>query len=297
MSDLLDTLKEICPLEEDVSLKQMTTLHIGGIAKYVVYPENTVALDSIVRIAKRENIPFKVLGKGSNLLCSDDVFDGIIIRLDRFDDCYYDGETITAHAGCSIIATAYGALKHSLTGLEFASGIPATVGGVTYMNAGAYKSSMSDVIESVFVYRDEVFEWMDAKDCEFAYRTSIFQSHPDWIIIAVRMKLKKGDEEEIRALMDSRRERRMSTQPLDKPSAGSVFRNPENALAWQLIDGIGYRGFEKGDAKVSDKHPNFIINNGNASGKDFLDLCNEIIAKVYDKYQVELHMEVEKFNW
>lgn len=296
-NDLLELMNDIAEIECDVPLSTMTTLRIGGPARYVAYPDSTVALDALINLLKERNVPYKVIGKGSNLLCSDDVFEGVIIRLDKFDDYYFIGNDLIAQAGCSIIALSYQAMKNGLSGLEFASGIPASVGGVTFMNAGAYKSSMSDVIDQVFVYRDGKFEWMPCSECEFSYRKSIFQTHTDWIIIAARIHLVPKDVNEIRELMDSRRERRMSSQPLDKPSAGSVFRNPEEVPAWKLIEGIGYRGKRIGGAMVSEKHVNFIVNEDGASASDFLSLVDEIKERVEAQYQIRLHMEVERFNW
>ena len=297
MTDLKDLLAEFGNVECNVPLSSLTTLRIGGIASYVVYPESSVSLDALMRVIRKKKLPYKVIGKGSNLLCSDKPFKGVIIRLDKFDDCFFLDDTLVAQAGCSIIALSYEAMKNGLSGLEFASGIPATVGGVTFMNAGAYRSSMSDIIDGVFIYRDGRYEWLDNKDCAFGYRSSIFQNHPDWIIVAVRMKLTRSETSEIRELMESRRERRMSSQPLNMPSAGSVFRNPDDIPAWKLIEGIGYRGKRLGDAMVSDKHVNFIVNAGHASAEDFLKLVNEIREQVEKKYQIRLHMEVEKFNW
>ncbi len=298
MKDIYEELKSICEIDSDIPLSKMTTLRIGGVAKYVAYPENSLSLEGIINKLKENNIPYKVIGKGSNLLCSDDPFDGVIIRLDRyFCDAYYDNDQLVAEAGCSIIALSYEAMKNELSGLEFASGIPGTVGGVTFMNAGAYKSSMADIIDSVSVFHDGKIEWLSNAECEFSYRTSIFQKHPDWIILAVKMNLKKANQQDIRDLMDSRRERRMNSQPLDKPSAGSVFRNPDNVPAWQLIEGVGYRGKRIGDAVVSNKHVNFIVNDGHASAKDFIALVNEVQKAVKDKYDIDLYMEVEKFNW
>ena len=296
-SELLERMSEMAEIECDVPLSTMTTLRIGGPARFVAYPDSTVALDALIQMLDEEGIPHKVIGKGSNLLCSDDVYEGVSIRLDKFDDYYFIGSTLIAQAGCSIIALAYQAMKNGLSGLEFASGIPASVGGVTFMNAGAYRSSMSEVIDSVFVYRDGRFEWMTNEECGFAYRKSVFQSHPDWIVIAVKIRLKHQEVREIRDLMDSRRERRMSSQPLDKPSAGSVFRNPDEIPAWKLIEGIGYRGKRIGGAMVSDKHVNFIVNEDHATAADFLALVNEIKEKVDEQYQIRLHMEVERFNW
>lgn len=295
--ELLEKMSQIAEIECDVPLSTMTTLRIGGPARYVAYPDSTLALDALFRIIRSASVPYKVIGKGSNLLCSDDPFDGVIIRLDKLDDYYFVGNTLIAQAGCSIIALAYQAMKNGLSGLEFASGIPASVGGVAFMNAGAYRSSMSDVIDSVFVYRDGRFEWIDNAACGFSYRKSIFQQNPDWIVVAVKIQLEDKDINEIRDLMDSRRERRMASQPLDKPSAGSVFRNPDLMPAWKLIEGIGYRGKRIGGALVSEKHVNFIVNEDHATAKDFLTLVDEIKQRVDEQYQIRLHMEVECFNW
>lgn len=297
METMLEQLKKVAAVETGVPLSSMTTLRIGGKAKYVAYPDDSVSLDSLIRIIRKNHLPFKLIGKGSNLLCSDKDYDGVIIRLEKFNDFYIVDTSVVAQAGCSIIAVAYAAMKAGLSGLEFASGIPGSVGGVTFMNAGAYRSSMSDVIDSVFVYRDGKFEWVPKGECGFGYRTSVFQSHPDWIVIAIRLNLEKRDPDEIRALMDSRRERRMASQPLDRPSAGSVFRNPDDVPAWKLIEGIGYRGHRIGDAQVSEKHVNFIVNDGHARAEDFLALTEEIQKLVKEKYGISLYMEVEKFNW
>lgn len=298
MIDLYKELEALAEVEENIPLSKMTTLRIGGVARYVVYPENTLSLQGVMNKLNQNHIPYKVIGKGSNLLCSDEPFDGVIIRLDRYlCNAYFDNEHLVAEAGCSIIALSYEAMKNELSGLEFASGIPGTVGGVTFMNAGAYKSSMEDVIDSVSVYRDGKIEWIQNADCGFSYRTSIFQKHPDWIILAVKMTLQKGDQKEIRELMDSRRERRMNSQPLDKHSAGSIFRNPEEIPAWKLIEGAGFRGKRIGDAVVSEKHVNFIVNENHASAKDFITLVTDVQKAVKDKYDIDLYMEVEKFNW
>ena len=298
MERLVKELEQYGKVQEYVSFRTMTTLRIGGEARIVVYPKNILALTQILREINEAGASYKLIGKGSNLLCSDDLYNGVVIRLDRtFTDHYFDHEFCYAEAGCSIIALAYEAMKNSLSGLEFASGIPGTVGGVTFMNAGAYKSSMSEIIQEVFVYRDGQLVWMDASECGFSYRTSIFQSHPDWIVLAVKMKLHSGDEEEIRGLMEQRRERRMNSQPLSLPSAGSVFRNPDTRPAWQYIEDIGYRGKRIGGACVSDKHVNFIVNQDNASAQDYLLLAEEIKEKVKAQFGVELKMEVEKFNW
>lgn len=298
MTELKLELEQYGEVYENVPFKTMTTLRIGGNARYVVYPKTTLALTQIVREINDAGLPYKVIGKGSNLLCSDQDYPGVVIRLDRtFCDFYFDHEECYAEAGCSIIAIAYETIKHSLTGLEFASGIPGTVGGVTFMNAGAYKCSMADIIAEIFVYRDGKCEWLKNEECDFSYRYSIFHQHQDWVILAVRLKLQKSDQKEVRELIENRRERRMSAQPLDYPSAGSVFRNTPNRPAWQYIEELGWRGKRIGDAMVSEKHVNFIVNAGEASAADFMELVKEIQHSVKEHYDEELIMEVEKFNW
>lgn len=298
MNSLYEELIKYCDVECDVPLSKMTTLHIGGNVKYVVYPRNIIELGETMRTIKEFNVPYKVLGKGSNILCSDADYDGVIIRLERtFDNLYIDDELITVQAGLSIITVAYEAMKHGLTGLEFASGIPGTVGGVTYMNAGAYKSNMSKIIEEVFIYRDGVFEWIKNEECQFEYRHSIFHDHPDWIIVATKIRLQKGDEAAIRKMMDERRERRLQTQPLEYPSVGSVFKNPPDKFAWEIIAELGYRGTWHGGAYVSDKHANFIVNAKNATAKEYYELICAIQKDAKEKLHRDLVMEVEKFNW
>lgn len=298
MRNSLERLRCYGDVAEYVPLSTMTTLRIGGRARMVVYPKTTLALTQILRLLAKQDIPFKIFGKGSNLLCSDRDYDGVILRLDRYaDDFYFDGETVIAEAGCSIIALSYEAMKHSLSGLEFASGIPGTVGGATYMNAGAYKSCVADVVDEVFVCRKGRCEWLSREECGFGYRTSIFHEHPDWIILAIRLHLKTVDQNEIRDLMDRRRQRRMESQPLDKPSAGSVFRNPKDRPAWQMIEQLGYRGRQIGGVQVSEKHVNFIVNTGGGRAEDFLKLVEEIQQQVRETYNEELVLEVEKFNW
>ena len=281
MRELIDELNDICETEVNMPLSSMTTLRIGGYAKYVVYPNSDIALDGVLRLLKLRNVPFKMIGKGSDLLCSDDDYYGVIIRLDRhFNKAYFTDDMVTVQAGCSTIALAYQAMKNGLSGLEWASGIPGTIGGAIFMNAGAYKSSMADIVEEVFVYRNGKLEWMPVEECEFSYRTSIFQKHSDWIVAGCRMRLKDEDPNKIEKLMEDRKQRRLSSQPLEFPSCGSVFRNPEGKNAWECIDGIGYRGKSIGDAYVSDKHCNFIVNKGHATAKDYITLVREIQQKV-----------------
>lgn len=298
MNDLFNRFSECGEVKEDVSFTTLTTYKAGGTARFVVYPRNVFSLQSIISICKENGLPFKVFGNGSNILCSDDVFEGVIIRLNRtMNQFSYDGNVLTARAGCSIISLAYESARNSLSGLEFASGIPGSLGGCLFMNAGAYKSSMSDMITEVQVLIDDQIVWLSNRQCEFGYRTSVFQKHPEWIILAARIQLVPADRDTITNLMKTRQQRRFETQPLEMPSAGSVFRNPEGDFAWKYIDMIGYRGHCIGDACVSEKHSNFIVNKGHATGSEIAKLIEEIQKKVKEQFGIELVLEVEKFNW
>ncbi|MGN1343344.1 MAG: UDP-N-acetylmuramate dehydrogenase [Traorella sp.] len=298
MNDLMKQLCEFGDVLENEAMSKHTTYRVGGNAKYFVYPKNEIALMNVFKLAKKYEIPTKIVGKGSNLLVSDDDFDGIVICLDRyFNEVLFDGNHVSVYAGQSIIYVAYEAMKRGLSGLEFASGIPGTVGGACYMNAGAYKCEIKDVLESIWVLKNDECVWLKNDECEFGYRTSIFKKHPDWVILAAKFKLSEKDPLEIKNMMDDRRQRRLATQPLDKPNAGSVFKNPESEFAWKLIDGCQLRGKMIHGAKVSEKHSNFIINEDHASAQDILDLIELIQKEVYEKYHILLKTEVECFNW
>ncbi len=299
MEKLIERLRPYADVECDVKLSTRTTFRIGGSCKYFIYPKNMLGLLRILDILEEAQIPRKVFGKGSNILCSDDAYEGAVISLDRyFTDFVFEADgTCVAAAGTSIILLAYEAMKNSLSGLEFASGIPGTVGGAVFMNAGAYKSDMSKILKEVYVLKDKSVVSMSVEELDYRYRHSLFQSHFDWIILGCRLQLTKGDQKAIRDLMDSRRKRRMDSQPLDKPCAGSMFRNPQGYQAWELIERIGYRGKRIGGAMVSDKHANFIVNEDHAKATEILALVKEIQQEVRKQFGVELITEVEKFNW
>lgn len=299
MINIEDKFRQYGDLETDASLSKHTTFKIGGTAKYFLYPKNEMALLRVLEICKENKIPYRVFGKGSNILCSDEEYEGLVICLDRyFNECQFEEDgSCYAQAGMSIILLAHTAMKNSLSGLEFASGIPATLGGAIYMNAGAYKSNMKEIVEKVYVLKENSCVWLDVDELDYSYRHSIFHEHRDWIILGAKLKLKKGIQKDIKDLMDSRRKRRIESQPLDKPSAGSVFRNDENCPAWKLIEEIGYRGKQIGGAKVSEKHANFIVNENHAKANDVYTLIQEIQNEVQEKFGITLKMEVERFNW
>lgn len=289
-------LKQHGEYHDDKFFKTLTTLKMGGHIKHFVIPNTLEDLKVIVAYLKNNRINFKVLGNGSNLVCGESEYDGVVISLKNLSTYEIQNDEVYAEAGVMVPALANTLAKQGLSCLEFASGIPGTIGGLVYMNAGAYKSSMSDVVKEVLVLKDDDLIWFSNDELDFSYRHSIFHDHPRWVVVAARLKLERKPSEMIEELMADRLRRRKDTQPLDKASAGSCFRNPENDFAWKLIDGIGYRGMTINDVSVSDKHSNFIVNNGDGTAEDYLSIAYQIQDKVKEKYGIKLVMEVEKFN-
>lgn len=292
----IQELKKYGDVKKGLSFKQITTIKIGGeIAAYFT-PNTYEDLARAFTYFKSNNLPYKVIGRGSDLVCGDRYYDGVVISLKNFNKFKISNLCVEAQAGCSGMLVAKNLAQAGLKGFEFASAIPGSIGGMIYMNAGAYKSDMSEVVEEVLVCQGTTLKWLSKKECQFSYRSSIFQQHLDWFILAVRLKLVKGDKNEILALHADRLKRRQETQPLNFPSAGSCFRNPQDNYSWFYIAGVGLRGYQLGGIKVSEKHPNFIINISNASAQDFLDLTKMIQEKVFAKYGINLIREVEIFN-
>lgn len=285
--------------EEDVSLKKYTTYKVGGKASVIVYPKNVDCLIKLLKVIKEENVKYKVLGKGSNVLFSSKKFNGIIIKLDEFDQIkFLSRKKIRVGAGYSLIKLCMLACKKGLAGLEFAAGIPGNIGGAVYMNAGAYKSDMGYVVQNVKVLTPELkIITLENKEMNFHYRTSFLQTHPGYICLEVTLKLQKGKKELIEEVIKERKQRRLASQPLEYPSAGSVFRNPEGMFAGQLIEELGLKGMKKGGAMVSEKHANFIINYKNATGEDIKELIEYVHDEVLKKYNVDMKVEQEFVNW
>ena len=281
-------------LIENVDLKKYTTYKIGGIAKLLVIPDNVDCLIKLLKYIEANKIKHKVLGFGSNVIFSDKEYDGILIKLDEFNDLDINGTTVVVGAGYSMIKLSLAVARQGLAGLEFASGIPGTVGGAVYMNAGAYGSDMGYIVKSIKVLTpDNKVIVMENKELNYHYRTSFLKQNPDYICLEATLKLRNGDRDAILEVIRDRKKRRLDTQPLESPSAGSVFRNPPDDSAWRLIEGIGYKGKKVGGAMVSTKHANFIINAGNASGDDIKQLILEIQKKVKSKYGIDLKVEQE----
>lgn len=280
--------------EYDVSLKKYTTYKLDTIARLIVSPKNIEDLKKIINLIKENKLEYKILGNGSNLIFVNETYEGVLIKLNNFDDLVIKGTKVTVGAGYNLTKLAMRTASESLTGLEFASGIPGTVGGAVYMNAGAYKSDMGYVVESVKVLTPDLeIKTMMNKELDYHYRSSFFQKNPEYIILETTLHLRRGTKEAIMAVIKDRLARRVASQPLEYPNAGSVFRNPENDFAGRLIEECGLKGANINGAYVSEKHANFIINKGNASGKDIKDLIERIKKEVKEKYNIDLKVEQE----
>ena len=277
---------------EDVSLKKYNTYKIDAKAKYLVFPKDSVELISLISYLKDNNCKFLVLGNGSNVIFNFEYYDGVIIRLDRLNSISINDNVIEVGAGYSLIKLANEVALLGLSGLEFASGIPGCVGASVAMNAGAYNHSLAEVVESVKVLTpDNEIITMNNEELEFNYRESFLKHNKDYIILSCKIILSHGNKEEILELISNRRIRRMESQPLNYPSAGSVFRNPEGNYAGKLIEDCGFKGYKLGGAMVSLKHANFIINYDGATGRDIVLLINKIKNSVKEKYGIDLILE------
>lgn len=278
--------------EENISLKKYNTYRIDILAKYMVFPKNTKELIELINFARTNNIKYMILGNGSNVIFNTTYYDGIIIKLDNFNNMSIKGNKVYAEAGCSLIKLAISTINAELSGLEFACGIPGTVGASISMNAGAYNLDISNSLEyiSVLTPQNEIIT-LNKKKLEFSYRDSFLKRNPDYVVLSANFLLKKGNREEMLLQMEERKKRRKDTQPLEYPSAGSVFRNPPSMYAGELIEKCNLKGYCIGDATVSTKHANFIVNKGNATGKDIVSLINKIKEEVKNKYKIELILE------
>ena len=295
-SDIIYNLAEIlgCEARKDEPLSRHTTFKIGGNADTYVKVTSASKLSTILKECKESDVDYLIIGNGSNLLASDDGYRGVIIRLDgEFRKiALVDEDTIYCGAGASLAALCKFAQSSGLSGLEFAWGIPGTVGGAVFMNAGAYGGEMKDVVYSVnHITPDGETGRTEKEDLAFGYRTSVYRSNKA-IITGVTLKLKKDNPDDIRARMDDYLGRRSSKQPLEFPSAGSVFKRPEGAFAGALIEQCGLKGHSHGGAQVSEKHAGFIINRNNATAHDVKSLIREVQTKVFDETGYNLECEL-----
>lgn len=277
----------------NISLKKLTSYKLDGITKQLIYPETIDELKEIIKDIREDGMKYKVIGGGSNLIF-DGNYNGVLIKLDYFDNVEFDGTNVIVGAGYSLQKLAVKACKMGLSGLEFATGIPGTVGGACFNNSGAYNSDMGYIVIYTKVLTPSLeIKTLYNKDLDYHYRTSFFKKNPGYIILETKLKLKKGNKQEIIDIVTDRRKRRLESQPLNYPSAGSVFRNPEGTYAGKLIEDIGFKGKKVGGAKVSEKHANFIVNTGRAKGRDIIKLITKIQSKVKEEYGIDLILEQE----
>ena len=279
---------------ENPSMKDYTTYKIGGCAKYIIFPEDENKLVDLLKYLHMEQEKYKVIGNGSNLIFSDDGFDGVIIKLNEFSNLEIDGNVIKVGAGYNLMRLALKLSRSGYKGLEFAAGIPGSIGGAIFMNAGAYGSDMGYIAREVKVITPEFeIKTLSNKEMNFHYRTSFLKENPKYICLEATLYLEKGNEKQIMELINDRKKRRVESQPLSYPSAGSVFRNPTGTSAWKLVEAAGFKGKKIGGALVSPIHANFIVNDGNASAKDVKELITEIKKEVKEKYDIDLKEEQE----
>lgn len=285
-------------VKEMEPMSRHTTFRIGGPAAFYAAPGNEAELAALLRLCRANDVPVRILGNGSNLLVSDRGLDGVVVAMEEnWNYGELSGEnSLRAGAGLLLSRAAALALKHSLTGLEFAGGIPGTVGGAVMMNAGAYGSEMKNVVTSVrLMDREGGIHVLDGEQMEFSYRTSCV-ARSGYVVLEAVMDLEPGDPTEIRARMDDLAARRREKQPLEFPSAGSTFKRPAGYFAGKLIQDSGLQGAGRGGAQVSEKHCGFVINRGGATAADVLELCGHVQATVKEKFGVDLEMEVRRWG-
>jgi UDP-N-acetylmuramate dehydrogenase len=274
-----------------------TTFRIGGPADYFVMPETVEELRDILALCKEEGLPYFILGNGSNLLVGDKGFRGVVIQLYKnFDGLSIEGTKVTAKSGAMLIRVAKEAGKAGLTGLEFASGIPGTIGGAMVMNAGAYGGEMKDVVTAVTVLtKDGDIKTLTGSEMNFRYRGSVVEDE-GYIVLEAVMELKEGNLEEIQARIDELSLQRRTKQPIEYPSAGSTFKRPEGYFAGKLIQDANLRGYQVGGAQVSEKHCGFVINAGGATAADVMQLMQDVSDKVNAQFGVTLEPEVKRIG-
>ena len=297
--EIYETLCQICGSEQvfcEESMSRHTTFRTGGPADILVTPK-AEQISEILALCKEKQIPWTVIGNGSNLLVGDGGIRGVVLEIGKqMSEISIEGTKITAGAGAMLSAIASKAAAQELTGLEFASGIPGTIGGACVMNAGAYGGEMKDVLESVTVLTGEgkIIE-LGRNELELGYRTSVI-AKKGYIVLGAVLKLERGDGEKIKTYMDELKEKRVTKQPLEYPSAGSTFKRPEGYFAGKLIEDAGLRGFQVGGAQVSEKHCGFVINRDHATAADIMELMRQVQIRVKENSGVDLEPEVKRLG-
>ena len=297
---MINELRKYADVEEHVSLKNLNTYRIDGKAKMLVSPNSVSDLVSVLNVLKKNNQKYFILGGGSNIVLNDREYDGAVIRLNKLNGVEIHPELNMAYAeaGAMLPKLANESIEKGLTGLEFAAGIPGTIGGSIYGNAGAYNACIMDYVSSVTVLDENLeIKTIEHENIEYSYRTSMFKETKKYIILGAKFFLKEGEKQSSLDIIADRRRRRVESQPLEYPSAGSVFRNPEGDFAGRLIESCELKGFNIGGAEVSEKHANFIINKNNATGSDVYKLIKHVHQTVLDKTNVDLLIEQEFIDW
>lgn len=281
----------------DEPMSRHTTFRVGGPADFFVTPKAKEEVRDVIRICKEAGMPYYIIGNGSNLLVSDAGYRGVIVQIYKeMNELKVEGDLVKAQAGALLSGIAAKALGAELSGFEFASGIPGTIGGACVMNAGAYGGEMKDVLESVTVLTGEgkIIE-LGRNELELGYRTSVI-AKKGYIVLGAVLKLERGDGEKIKTYMDELKEKRVTKQPLEYPSAGSTFKRPEGYFAGKLIEDAGLRGFQVGGAQVSEKHCGFVINRDHATAADIMELMRQVQIRVKENSGVDLEPEVKRLG-
>ncbi|HDR8109159.1 UDP-N-acetylenolpyruvoylglucosamine reductase [Bacillus thuringiensis] len=277
------------------SLARYTTMKIGGPADILIVPKHVAGIEKTLQLVKQYKTKWTVIGRGSNLLVSDQGIEGVVIRLgEGLDHLEVEKHKVRVGSGYPLIKLSTLLSRQGLAGLEFASGIPGSVGGAVYMNAGAHKSDISSVLsKALILFEDGTIDWLMNKELEFSYRASVLQTKRPGIVLEAEFQLQAGKREEIVRSMQNNKDYRRETQPWNHPCAGSVFRNPIPHFAGDLVEKAGLRGYRIGGAQISEMHGNFIVNTGGASAQDVLSLIELIKHTIKDKFDVDMHTEVE----
>jgi len=297
MNELISELKKlnVGVIKENEPLSKHTTIKIGGPADYLIEPSSVENIQKMMELIRKFGVKWRAIGRGSNLLVSDKGIQGIVIKLGAgLDDLVVNGNEVQVGGGYSLVRLATTLSRSGLSGLEFASGIPGSVGGAVYMNAGAHGSDISKILtKALILFENGDLEWLSNKEMEFSYRTSCLQKKRPGIVLKAVFQLTEGNKEEITAVMQKNKDYRKETQPWNFPCAGSIFRNPLPHYAGKLIEEAGLKGHSIGGAKISEMHGNFIVNNGDAKAEDVLALIQYVKDRIYELYQVKMETEVE----
>lgn len=289
---MIEELSKICKIIENENLKKYNTYKLDCSCKVIIFPSTIEELKDSLNIIKKNKSKWFILGNGSNIILPK-YYDGVIIKLDNLNKCTINDNNIYVESGYMLNKLANELSNKGYTGIEWATGIPGTIGGAIYGNAGAYKSSMSEILVDVTLLDNENIITLKNEELEFSYRDSLLKHRKNLIVLSCNIKLEKGNTEEIKKTIEERTLKRIETQPLEYPNCGSVFRNPEGMAAGKLIDDSGLKGYTEGGAKISEKHANFIINYDNATSEDIIKLIELIKDKIKKNYNIDLVLEQE----